>query len=161
LTSFHSAACRRSYSANGITPFSSGPLCRNHIEVAKSIIAEIGAGHIPMITVFNKADLCDPPAAHPVTGAIEQTVDGITNVNLVLCAKEKSSIDCLCKTIFDILHAKRTVRTFLVPYDRGNVVSFLMERSVVLETEYTEEGTKITAECDQTTADQAEKELMR
>ena len=33
--------------------------------------------------------------------------------------------------------------------------------SVVLETEYTEEGTKITAECDQTTADQAEKELMR
>ena len=139
----------------------SDPHCRNHIEVTKSIIAEIGAGHIPMITVFNKADLCDPPAAHPVTGAIEQTVDGITNVNLVLCAKEKSSIDCLCKTIFDILHAKRTVRTFLVPYDRGNVVSFLMERSVVLETEYTEEGTKITAECDQTTADQAEKELMR
>ena len=139
----------------------SDPHCRNHIEVTKSIIAEIGAGHIPMITVFNKADLCDPPAAHPVTGAIEQTVDGITNVNLVLCDKEKSSIDCLCKTIFDILHAKRTVRTFLVPYDRGNVVSFLMERSVVLETEYTEEGTKITAECDQTTADQAEKELMR
>ena len=133
----------------------SDPHCQKHIEVTKSIITEIGAGHIPMITVYNKSDLCDPPVAYPVTGATEQTVDNVTNVNLYLCAKERSSIDCLCKTILDILHAKRTVRTFLIPYDRGNVVSFLMERSVVLQTEYTEEGTKITAECDQATADGA------
>ena len=139
----------------------SDPHCRKHIEVTKRIITEIGAGHVPMITVYNKADLCDPPAAHPVVGAIEQTVDGITNVNLYLCAKESSSIDCLCKTIFDILHAKRTVRTFLIPYDRGSLVSLLMEQSVVLQTEYTAEGTKITAECDQATADQVEKALRR
>ena len=137
----------------------SDPHCHKHIEVTKRIIGEIGAGHIPMITVYNKADLCDPPAAHPVTGAIEQSVDGITNVNLYLCAKENSSIDCLCRTIFDILHAERAVRTFLIPYDRGSIVSFLMERSVVLRTEYTAEGTKITAECDQPTADQVEKAL--
>ena len=137
----------------------SDPHCRKHIEVTKQIINEIGAGHIPMITVYNKADLCDPPAAHPVKGAIEQTVDGITNVNLYLCAKESSSIECLCRTIFDILHAKRTIRTFLIPYDRGSVVSFLMERSVVLQTEYTAEGTKITAECDTATAEQVEKIL--
>ena len=137
----------------------SDPHCRKHIEVTKQIINEIGAGHIPMITVYNKADLCDPPAAHPVKGAIEQTVDGITNVNLYLCAKENSSIECLCRTIFDILHAKRTIRTFLIPYDRGSVVSFLMERSVVLQTEYTAEGTKITAECDTATAEQVEKIL--
>ena len=112
-----------------------------------------------MITVYNKADLCDPPVAHPVTGTTEQTVDKITNINLYLCAKESSSIDCLCKTIFDILHSERSVRTFLIPYNRGNVVSFLMDRSVVLQTEYTEEGTKITAECDQATADQVEKRL--
>ncbi len=134
----------------------SDPHCRNHIEVTKNIIAEIGAGHIPMITVYNKADLCDPPAAHPVTGVTEQTVAGITNINLYLCAKEKSSIDCLTRTIFDILHAKRTVRTFLIPYNRGNLVSFLMEQAHVLETEYEAEGTKITAECDQATADQVE-----
>ena len=137
----------------------SDPHCRKHIEVTKQIINEIGAGHIPMITVYNKADLCDPPAAHPVKGAIEQTVDGITNVNLYLCAKESSSIECLCRTIFDILHAKRTIRTFLIPYDRGSVVSFFMERSVVLQTDYTAEGTKITAECDTATAEQVEKIL--
>ena len=137
----------------------SDPHCRKHIEVTKRIITEIGAGHIPMITVYNKADLCDPPAAHPVVGAIEQTVDGVNNVNLYLCAKESSSIECLCKTIFDILHAKRTIRTFLIPYDRGSVVSFLMERSVVLQTEYTAEGTKIMVECDKATAEQVEKML--
>jgi GTP-binding protein HflX len=137
----------------------SDPHCRKHIEVTKRIIGEIGAGHIPMITVYNKADLCDPPAAHPVKGAIEQTVDGITNVNLYLCAKESSSIECLCRTIFDILHAKRAIRTFLIPYDRGIVVSFLMERAIVLQTDYTVEGTKITAECDTATAEQVEKLL--
>ncbi len=137
----------------------SDPHCRGHIEVTKRIISEIGAGHIPMITVYNKADLCDPPAAHPVTGAIEQSVDGIRNVNLYLCAKEESSIECLCKTIFDLLHAKRTIQTFLIPYDRGSLVSLLMEKSTVLQTEYTAEGTRITAECDQATADKIEKAL--
>ena len=137
----------------------SDPHCRKHIEVTKRIIGEIGAGHVPMITVYNKADLCDPPAAHPVRGAVEQTIDGINNVNLYLCAKESSSIECLCRAIFDILHAKRTIRTFLIPYDRGSVVSFLMERAVVLQTEYTGEGTKITAECDTAVAEQVEKML--
>ena len=112
-----------------------------------------------MITVFNKADLLDPPSAYPVKGAIEQSVAGVSNVNLYLCAKESSSIDYLCRTIFDILHAKRTVRTFLIPYDRGSLVSFLMERSVVLQTEYTAEGTKITVECDTATAEQVEKAM--
>ena len=137
----------------------SDPHCRKHIEVTKRIINEIGAGHIPMITVYNKADLCDPPAAHPVKGAVEQTVDGVNNVNLYLCAKENSSIECLCREIFDILHAKRSVRTFLIPYDRGSIVSFLMDRAVILQTEYTAEGTKITAECEASTAEQVEKML--
>jgi hypothetical protein len=34
-----------------------------------------------------------------------------------------------------------------------------MERAVVLQTEYTAEGTKITAECDTATAEQVEKML--
>ena len=137
----------------------SDPHCRKHIEVTKRIIDEIGAGQIPMITVYNKADLCDPPISYPISGAVEQSVAGISNVNLYLCAKDSRSIDCLCKTIFEILHAERTVRTFLIPYDRGSLVSFLMERSLVLQTEYTSEGTRITAECDKATADQVEKAL--
>ena len=38
----------------------------------------------------------------PAIARIQKINDGITNVNLYLCAKESSSIDCLCKTIFDI-----------------------------------------------------------
>ena len=130
-----------------------------YVGAGKADEIRIGAGHIPMITVYNKADLCDPPVAYPVSGSVEQTVDGISNVNLYLCAKDSRSIDCLCKTIFEILHAERTVRTFLIPYDRGSLVSFLMERSVVLQTEYTAEGTKITVECDTATAEQVEKAM--
>ena len=139
----------------------SDPYCRRHIEVTKKIIMEIGAGHIPMITVFNKADLIDPPSAYPLKGAIEQSVAGVSNVNLYLCAKESSSIELLCSTIFEMLHAERVTRTFVIPYDSGRLVSFLMEKAVVLNTEYAEEGTKITAECDQATADQVEKALNR
>ena len=36
---------------------------------------------------------------------------------------------------------------FLIPYDRGDVVSELMEHATILETEYTDEGTRIKAEC--------------
>ena len=139
----------------------SDPYCRRHIEVTKKIIREIGAGHIPMITVFNKADLIDPPSAYPLKGAIEQSVAGVSNVNLYLCAKESSSIELLCSTIFEMLHAERVTKTFVIPYDSGRLVSLLMEKAVVLCTEYTEEGTKITAECDQATADQVEKALNR
>ena len=138
----------------------SDPYCRRHIEVTKKIIQEIGAGHIPMITVFNKADLLDPPSAYPIKGAIEQTVAGVSNVNLYLCAKESSSIEMLCSAIFEMLHAERVTKTFLIPYDQGRLVSFLMEKTVVLSTEYTEEGTRITAECDQTIADRIEKILL-
>ena len=139
----------------------SDPYCRRHIEVTKKIITEIGAGHIPMITVFNKADLIDPPSAYPLKGAIEQSVAGVSNVNLYLCAKESSSIELLCSTIFEMLHAERVTRTFVIPYDSGRLVSILMEKAVVLNTEYAEEGTRITAECDQATADQVEKALNR
>ena len=139
----------------------SDPYCRRHIEVTKKIIMEIGAGHIPMITVFNKADLIDPPSAYPLKGAIEQSVAGVSNVNLYLCAKESSSIELLCSTIFEMLHAERVTRTFVIPYDSGRLVSFLMEKAVVLNTEYAEEGTRITAECDRATADQVEKALDR
>ena len=125
------------------------------VEAFKSTLEEVTQADLLVQVV----DGSDPHCQKHIEVATEQTVDNVTNVNLYLCAKERSSIDCLCKTILDILHAKRTVRTFLIPYDRGNVVSFLMERSVVLQTEYTEEGTKITAECDQATADQVEKRL--
>ena len=82
-------------------------------------------------------------------------------MNLYLCAKESSSIELLCSTIFEMLHAERVTKTFLIPYDRGRLVSLLMEKAVVLSTEYKEEGTQITAECDQATADQVEKALGR
>ena len=137
----------------------SDPYCRGHIEVTRKIIMEIGAGHIPMITVFNKADLLDPPASYPLKGSIEQSVAGVTNVNLYLCAKESSSIEYLCREIFEILHAERITKTFLIPYNRGHIVSFLMDKATVLDTEYTEEGTRITAECDKATAEQAEMAL--
>jgi GTP-binding protein HflX len=137
----------------------SDPHCRGHIEVTKKIIAEIGAGHIPMITVFNKADLMDPPVAYPMMGSVEQSVAGTNNVNLYLCAKERESIEFLCGEIFEILHAERITKTFLIPYERGHIVSFLMESAVVLDTAYTEKGTRITVECDRAAAERVEKAL--
>ena len=145
----------------------SDPHCRKHIEVTRKIINEIGAGHIPMITVFNKADLLAAPEeahlsdypAYPRKGSVEQSIDGVRNINLYLCAKESSSIEMLCDTIFEMLHAGRVTETFLIPYDRGRLVSLLMEKAVVLSTEYTKDGTKITAECDRADAELVAKEL--
>ena len=52
-----------------------------------------------------------------------------------------------------------TEQEFLVPYHKGQVVSFLMENAMILKTEYTAAGTALTVRCDRVTADRVTKVL--
>ena len=137
----------------------SDPYAKEHIEVTKETIKEMGAGGIPMITVFNKSDLCDPPVDYPRKGYREEDAAGIRNINIYISAKEDDSLDLLTDTVFEILESKRQKRIFTVPYNKGNVVSYLMDNSNIISTEYSEEGTVLTVMCDESAAMKAEKLL--
>ena len=119
----------------------------------------MGAGSIPMITVYNKSDLADPKVTYPKKGYIEEDASGIRNINIYISAKEDSSIELLSDTIFEILESKRRETVFTIPYDRGGVVSFLMDNSNIISTEYSDAGTVLSVLCDEDTENKARKML--
>ena len=138
----------------------SDPHCQEHIDVTKKTVEELGAGHIPMVTVYNKADLAEPPVRYPRRGIKDQDAGGIRNEAVWLSAKDPASIEFLIGLIFEKLDAGMTEHEFLVPYHKGQVVSFLMENAMILKTEYTDAGTALTVRCDLVTADRVTKMLV-
>ena len=137
----------------------SDPHCEEHIAVTKKTLDELGAGHIPMITVFNKADLIDPPAVYPRMGIREENAAGVRNEHIYISAKETASVEFLVQAVFEMLSGDQVEREFLIPYERGDLVSYLMEKAVVLSTEYTDTGTRLTVRCGKDTAERTEKML--
>ena len=137
----------------------SDPHAREQIEVTKQTIADLGAGGIPMITVFNKADRIEPPVVYPRKGLREENIAGLENQTVYLSAKQDASIEFLMQVILEVLESGQVAREYLVPYDRGNVVSWLMQHAVVEQTEYTAEGTRLKVRCDPVTAERADRLL--
>jgi GTP-binding protein HflX len=107
--------------------------CDFRSKVVSEVLAELGASGKDTITVYNKIDLlCDParllhapPGALPVSAARGDGMDA-------LLARIESAI----------FHDLRSVR-LLLPYDRGDIVSYLSETTPVSARAYTEEGTLV------------------
>ncbi|ANZ64209.1 GTPase HflX [Secundilactobacillus paracollinoides] len=104
------------------------------MSTTEKTLREIGVPDLPMLTVFNKADLTD--SEYP-TQAGDQ---------LVISAKDDASIDLLVDAIKKKVFKNFVTATFMVPFDKGDVVSYLNEHASVLETDYKAEGTQIKAE---------------
>lgn len=115
----------------------SDPHFREQMNITNHTLAELNAGGIPMITVFNKADKCE--------GAVYPQRAG--NDKIYLSAKEDSSLNMLVDMILDRVYADYTVEEFLIPYEKGNIVFYFMENAHVISKEYAESGTKITVKC--------------
>ena len=137
----------------------SDPYASEHIQVTNDTLTELGAGHIPMITVFNKADLCEPGMQYPRRGLKETSVDGERNENVYLSAKEPESIRMLTAVILEKLDHHDVEKVFLIPYSLGKVQSYLMQNARVESMEYLAEGTALKVRCEKAVAQKAEKML--
>lgn len=109
---------------------------RQQMEVTEQTLKELGAGGIPMITVYNKADKCG-------MADIPRRMDG----RIYMAAGRGIGLEELTEMIQEELYADQVETEFLVPYDRGNVVSFFRENATVLEQEYTEAGVRLKVSC--------------
>ena len=138
---------------------SSDPYCKDHIRVTQETIRELGASHIPMITVYNKSDLKDSSMEYPRRGMKEQTIEGVRNEIIYISAKEPGSIEMLTQVILERLEAGYLERTYIIPYDRGDVLAFLMENARVEILDYLAEGTSIKINCSKEVAKKAEMSL--
>ena len=103
--------------------------CSEHLEVTKSVLAELGCADIPMITVMNKCDLVGNIYAMPTFGG-----------TVLISALEKKGLDVLLTTVQNALPQTRREAKLLIPFQNGAEAARLRNESVVLEEEYRPEG---------------------
>ncbi|MBE5876939.1 MAG: GTPase HflX [Lachnospiraceae bacterium] len=107
----------------------------DYMQVTKDTLRELGADHIPMIYVFNKADLCGMGHLAMIQGEDK----------IFMSAKSRDGIEALLSLIAGKLSGGYQDCELLLPYQRGDIVSYLNENAVIHETEYRPEGVYVSA----------------
>ncbi len=111
---------------------------REQMDTTWQTLKELGAGSIPMITVFNKADRLEEPVRYPQIVGTDK---------IYISAKEPESLGLLTSMILDKVYAEYTLAEFLIPYEKGSITSFFMEHSHIISQEYDEKGIRIKTKC--------------
>ena len=129
----------------------SDPHYKEQIAVTNQTLRELGADGIPMIYVYNKADLVSPDKIPGMAGAEPEQVTAalpqVTENSIYLSAKERIGMEELIGLIEKKLAGGYLECTLLIPYTDGRVVSYLNENGVVSRTEYLEEGVTMWVNC--------------
>lgn len=110
----------------------SDPDMAEHIRVTKETLQELSASHIPVLYVYNKVDKAD---SAPSPSLIDN--------KLYLSAKTEEGIDSLLAAIQNCLSKSDKEVTLLIPFCQGHIVSELSKNALILDTDYTPEGTLI------------------
>ncbi len=110
---------------------------KQQMEVTKETLEELGAGDIPMIYVYNKADRCMEISQLP----------RVKDKHIHMSAVNSVGIEELVALIKEQVYADTKDVTLLIPYDRGDVVSYFMENATVYQTEYLETGVELRVNC--------------
>jgi len=115
------------------------------IEAVHTVLAEIGAGDIPELIVFNKTDITEPN----VVGRLVATHDG----SVAVSALTGEDIDDVRTAIVEDLEKSTVTMRLLVPYERGDLVAALHEAGNVLDEAHGETGTELTVRLPSAVAD--------
>lgn len=115
----------------------SDPYYQRQMETTRETITQLGAGAIPMLTVFNKMDCVKESLAYPK----------VTGDKVYISAKEDESLIVLTEQILKRVYAGFKEMYLLIPYEEGRVVSYFMENTQVLSMDYEKEGTRLHVRC--------------
>lgn len=102
--------------------------------ITEKTLKEVGIENIPMIEAYNKADLREGTRYPEVTGQ-----------RIVYSARDKNSLEALTRLIKADIFGQDEEHTYLIPFDQGQLVSYLNQETVVKAKDYREDGTLITA----------------
>lgn len=116
----------------------SDPAVDRQLEVTRQLLADLGCGGIPTLTVYNKIDLCPDPERF------------VGNDHTVYISAAKS------QNIHGLLHAMETALsekmrqvTLEIPYSEGSLLNLLRERGRVRKEEFLEDKIRIEATVDE------------
>jgi GTP-binding protein HflX len=117
----------------------SAPDPQSHIDAVRDVLGEIGAGEVPELICFNKADRSDEIAR------LVRSNEGSVGIS----ALTGEGVEQLLLTIGDRLRAQTTVVDLLIPFDRGDVLAEVHREGEVLSESVGEGGMALTARLDE------------
>ena len=106
-----------------------------HINVTNSVLKEIGAGEKDKLMIYNKIDIAEEMSL-PLNG--EEI--------LYISATRGDNMERLIRRIKEKLFSDRVIVSMLVPYDRGDISSYLCDKCRVIKMDYEENGTSFEVE---------------
>lgn len=104
------------------------------MEVTNKTLAEVGVENIPTIHVYNKSDKAN--INYPL----------VSGDNVWLSAKEGVGLDELLLMIRQNIFSNYVECQMLIPFAKGDIVSYLNSNASIISTEYDEHGTLLTLE---------------
>jgi GTP-binding protein HflX len=113
----------------------SDPEFEQRIKVTNETLRELGAGDIPTLFVYNKADLTD------------REYPRIEDGNLYVSARKERGMDELVRLIGERVFTDYKNYEVLIPFDQGKLVSYFNEHAHVHEMSHEEDGTRLSMTC--------------
>ena len=108
---------------------------RFKFEVTKDVLKQIGVHEKKSLVVFNKKDIANEKLDYE-------------GEHLEISAKTGDGIKQLLEEVQRLLFADRKYAELLLPYDKGDIISYLCEKAEVKGMEYLEEGTLVKVNLD-------------
>ena len=113
----------------------SDPHYKEQIEVTNNTLQELGVSDIPMIYCYNKADL-----------KID-VLPMVRDSSIYMSAKYRKGITELLELMERMLFSEYQDYEFIVPYTRGDIISYFNEHCTVKSTQYEAEGVYCKINC--------------
>jgi GTP-binding protein HflX len=120
----------------------SGPDPLGNIAAVREVLEEIGAGDVPELLCFNKADRSDEVAR------LVDRNEGSVGIS----AFTGEGVEHLLLTIGDRLRDSTKVLALVVPFSRGDVIAEVHREGEVLDESVGEDGMRLTARLDEAAA---------
>ena len=108
----------------------SDPYYKDQMRVTNETLAELGAGHIPQIIVYNKADKV--PDIH--------TIPRVGKHQIHMAARGGIGIPELMEMIMSEIYGNLFCAKVLLPYTEGSLYSLMQKEANILTQEYREDG---------------------
>lgn len=100
------------------------------IEVTNRVIGQLGAGNTEILMAYNKMDI-----------ATDKPIDSSGHDTVYISAKTGEGIDTLVEKIKTAVFGGMVEASLLIPYDKGNIVSYLCDNARIDSMDYKESGT--------------------
>ena len=106
------------------------------IQVVNKLINELNEDNKPVITVFNKCDIKEPPLYY-------QNMDTVN-----ISVKERKNIDILLEKIKEVIFSTKKRVKVIIPFSQGGLLGLLYKTSTIVSEESKEDGFHMEIVCD-------------